>query len=289
MRTLAGVIIPLVTGTIVGNIIRPSMDKKLSKPSSIGRVVLAMAVTGYAVIYPILQELNLLSSEIGQMALAIAIITDGIAIILLIISGALKQTDVGVDAALWYMISVIAFMVFSAITLQQAMIWILGKNPEGRLIEQVYVVLILLGALVMSFLTDMLGLGIVTGCMLTGLVIPDGPPLGSSIVARSETFIMNFFMPFSYVYIGMSVDLSAMTSVSWSGLAPLFTLAMSGIVFKLLATLVTSLLVKIPFRDALTLTLILNLRGQQEFMLIMHWKEKSVSQFFSIAYMHIII
>jgi hypothetical protein len=87
----------------------------------------------------------------------------------------------------------------------------------------------------------------------------------------------------------MSVDLSAMTSVSWSGLAPLFTLAMSGIVFKLLATLVTSLLVKIPFRDALTLTLILNLRGQQEFMLIMHWKEKSVSQFFSIAYMHIII
>jgi hypothetical protein len=60
-------------------------------------------------------------------------------------------------------------------------------------------------------------------------------------------------------------------------------------VFKLLATLVTSLLVKIPFRDALTLTLILNLRGQQEFMLIMHWKEKSVSQFFSIAYMHIII
>ncbi|XP_011008431.1 PREDICTED: cation/H(+) antiporter 24-like [Populus euphratica] len=276
MITLAGVIIPLVTGTIVGNIIRPSMDKILSKPSSIGRVVLAMAVTGYAVIYPILQELNLLSSEIGQMALAIAIITDGIAIILLIISGGLKQTDVGVDAALWYMISVIAFMVFSAITLQQAMIWIIGKNSEGKLVEQVYVVLILLGALVMGFLSDMLGLGIVTGCMLTGLVIPDGPPLGSSIVARSETFIMNFFMPFSYVYIGMSVDLSAMTSVSWSGLAPLFTLAMSGIVFKLLATLVTSLLVKIPFRDALTLTLILNLRGQQEFMLIMHWMEKSV-------------
>ncbi|KAG5254025.1 cation/H(+) antiporter [Salix suchowensis] len=276
MITLAGVIVPLVAGTIVANIMSPSMDKVLSKPSSIGRVISAMAVTGYAVIYPILQELNLLSSEMGQMALATAIITDGIGIIFLIIAGALKQTDATVDTIVRYIISVTAFIALGFITLRQAMIWILGKTPEGKPIEQVYIVLILLGALVMSFLSDMIGLDFATGSMWMGLVIPDGPPIGSTIVERSETFIMNFFVPFSYVYIGMSMDLFALASVSWSSLAPLFTVAVSGIVFKLLATLVTALLVKIPFRDALTLTLILNLRGQQEFILLMHWLEKSV-------------
>ncbi|KAJ6777389.1 CATION/H + ANTIPORTER [Salix koriyanagi] len=242
MITLAGVIVPLVAGTIVANIMSPSMDKVLSKPSSIGRVISAMAVTGYAVIYPILQELNLLSSEMGQMALATAIITDGIGIIFLIIAGALKQTDATVDTIVRYIISVTAFIALGFITLRQAMIWILGKTPEGKPIEQVYIVLILLGALVMSFLSDMIGLDFATGSMW----------MGTSDTRWSTNRINNC---------GEERDIHN---------------ELLRIVFKLLATLVTALLVKIPFRDALTLTLILNLRGQQEFILLMHWLEKSV-------------
>ncbi|KAJ6302703.1 hypothetical protein OIU77_016733 [Salix suchowensis] len=233
MITLAGVIVPLVAGTIVANIMSPSMDKVLSKPSSIGRVISAMAVTGYAVIYPILQELNLLSSEMGANGPGYR-------------DNNRRNRDNLFDHS-WGSKTNRCYCRYNC----KAMIWILGKNSRGE-----------------AYRASLYRAHFARGF--------DGPPIGSTIVERSETFIMNFFVPFSYVYIGMSMDLFAMTSVSWSSLAPLFTVAVSGIVFKLLATLVTALLVKIPFRDALTLTLILNLRGQQEFILLMHWLEKSV-------------
>ncbi|CAK7330403.1 unnamed protein product [Dovyalis caffra] len=274
--TVVGMIVPLILATIVGNIIRPSMDQELAKSSSIGGVVSAMSVTGFVVIYPILQELNLLSSEVGQIALSVSIITDAVATILLIIVETMRQADLSVRSAAWYIISVAIFMFFSITGIGRVTIWIVEKTPEGQPVEQAYVVLFLLGALVMGFLSDMLGLGIAAGSLWLGLMIPDGPPLGSAIVDKCETFIMDFFMPLSYVYIGMFVDVFEMASVPRSSLMPLFTLAVSGIVFKLLATLLTSLLVKIPSRDALTLALILNLRGQQEFMLIMHWMDKMV-------------
>ena len=52
-----------------------------------------------------------------------------------------------------------------------------GQNPL-----KFYVVAILLGVFVMGFLTDMFGIGIAHGPFWLGLVIPNGPPLGATLV-----------------------------------------------------------------------------------------------------------
>lgn len=60
--------------------------------------------------------------------------------------------------------------------------------------DQVYIIAILLGIMVLGVVSDFLGLG---------LAIPDGTPLGATLVEKSGTFIIEILMPFSYVYIGL--------------------------------------------------------------------------------------
>ncbi|XP_074355909.1 cation/H(+) antiporter 24-like [Apium graveolens] len=52
----------------------------------------------------------------------------------------------------------------------------------------------------------MTGLAIANGPLWLGLAVPDGPPLGATLVEKSETFLWEILMPFSYVYIGLYTD-----------------------------------------------------------------------------------
>ena len=97
-----GVALPLTIVTIVAFMLRKSMDKDLAKISSIGAVSSSLAITTFPVLFPVLQELNLLSSEIGRMALSTAIISDTIGINALLAFEAAKQGEGQTIGALWY-------------------------------------------------------------------------------------------------------------------------------------------------------------------------------------------
>ena len=142
--------------------------------------------------------------------------------------------------------------------------------------DQFYVVAILLLVFVMGFFTDMFGIAIAQGPFWLGLVIPNGPPLGATLVERSETIIMEIIMPFSFAFIGLSTDFSAMTEAGWSTLGPLFTLVISGYLSKFLSTLMAAIMVAVPSKDSLALSLVLSLRGQVELILYVHWVDKNV-------------
>ncbi|KAK9279253.1 hypothetical protein L1049_012931 [Liquidambar formosana] len=129
--------------------------------------------------------------------------------------------------------------------------------------------------MVMGFLTDMFGIAIGNGPLWLGLVIPDGPPLGATLVERSETIMTEILMPFSFTLVGLYTDVFTL-SAGWSGIWPLLLMAFAAFVAKFVATLVTSLYFKMPFRESLTLSLIMSLRGQVELVLFIHWIDKKM-------------
>ncbi|KAE8711213.1 HIT-type Zinc finger family protein isoform 1 [Hibiscus syriacus] len=86
----------------------------------------------------------------------------------------------------------------------------------------------------------MIGLAICIGSFWLGMVIPDGPPLGATLVEKSETIIMEVILPCSFTYIGFSTDFYAMKEASWSSLSPLFGLVISGYLSKFLSTLLAA-------------------------------------------------
>lgn len=88
-------------------------------------------------------------------------------------------------------------------------------------------------------------------------------------------------MPFSFAFVGLYVDVNAMSSAGWSGLGPLFAITMTGYVSKFLGTLITSAFFELPIRDGLVLSFIMILRGQVEIVVFLHWMDKKVT---SLAY-----
>ncbi|XP_047967425.1 cation/H(+) antiporter 24-like isoform X1 [Salvia hispanica] len=274
---LFGVMVPLCCGVAVAFYWRKSLTPELVKASAVMGITSSLAMTAFPVLYPIMKELNLLSSEIGRVALSIAVIGDVIGMNGVVIFEASKQGENQPIAALWYIISlaVVQASIFGGV--RQFMIWIIRTTPVGKPVDQVYVVGILLGVFVVAFVADALGLAIANGPLWLGLAVPDGPPLGAILVEKSETILTNIFMPFSYMYVGMVTDLSSMSG-NWDYLRPLLYVVLTGYIMKMVSTLAIARFLDLTIRDSLTLSLIMSLRGEVEFLLFIHWMDFKILQ-----------
>ncbi|KMT05373.1 hypothetical protein BVRB_7g175050 [Beta vulgaris subsp. vulgaris] len=269
---LAGVIIPLIVVWLLAICVRDYMDAELRKFSSIGGIVTGITITTFPVIYSVLRDMHLLSSEIGRLALTTVIISDFIGISVIVAFEAVKQGEEKKLNALYYIITVfiVSGMVIGGIPL--VMQWINRRTPEGKPVEQKYITATLLGVFVIGFVTDFIGVAIGNGPLWLGLAIPDGPPIGATIVQKSESLMHNILMPFSYATIGLKTDVFAM-SECWSCLSPLFAMVVMVFVAKLVTVVMAARFTDMQYRDSIALGFMLSLRGQTEFFLMLHWMD----------------
>ncbi|KAL8525798.1 hypothetical protein ACS0TY_015152 [Phlomoides rotata] len=269
---IIGVLVPLFCSVGTAFLQRESLDEELTKLSSIWGITASLSMTSFPVLYPIMKELNLLSSEIGRIALNTALIGDVIGMNGVTVFEASKQGEHRTIAALWYIISLIVVLASIFGGVRQFMFWIIRTTPVGKPVDQIYVITILLGVMVSAFFADFFGLAIANAPLWLGLAVPEGPPLGAILVEKSETILTDILMPFSFMYLGMITDFSSMAG-QWSHLQPLLLMVLVGYVMKLVSTLVAARLCDMTIRDSLTLSLIMSLRGEVEFLLFMHWMD----------------
>lgn len=269
---LVGVVVPHIIIWAVALCIRDYMDHELRKLSSIGGVISAVVITTFPVIYSILQDMQLLSSEIGRTALSTVIVSDLLGINIIVAFEAIKQGEHNSINALYYLISVVVLASTVILGIPKVMAWIARQTPEGQPVDQKYIIAILLGVFVMGYMTDFIGAAIGNGPLWLGLAIPDGPPIGSTIVYKTEIVMNHLLMPFSYASVGLKTDAFSMAAC-WSCLLPLFAMAIMGFVSKMVCVIMAARFVDMPYRDAFILGLMLSLRGQMEFLLYLHWMD----------------
>ncbi|CAN7114789.1 unnamed protein product [Brassica rapa subsp. narinosa] len=273
-----GVVIPAFCVGVTGMAMRHKMNKNMRKISSIGAIAFGLSFSSFPVIYTILRDMNLVNSEVGKFAMSVALLGDMAAILVLTFFEAMMHGDVGgAMAIVWYLVSVVIFSGFMLLVVRGALEWVVSHTPEGKLVDQNYIVMILMGVLVACFLTDMLGLSIGVGPIWLGLVVPHGPPLGSTLAIRSETFIHEFLMPFSFGLVGLNTNVYLLTSDIWEQeLSPLVYMVIVGFITKFIAVVAAAVFFKVPTRDSLTLGLMMNLRGQIDMLLYLHWIDKRI-------------
>ena len=89
------------------------------------------------------------------------------------------------------------FLIIALYAIRPTILWIIKTTPDGKAVNQNHVIAILIQDLVMGAITDALGMSFLTGIMLMGLIIPNGPHLGAAIVEKAELIVNGFFCPFS--------------------------------------------------------------------------------------------
>jgi len=251
------------------------------QPISRVSISCSMALSNFPVISDAMIELNLIATELGQIALSSSMINDNIQFLLVVVHSFAYGSDLEISINLlgnWSL-----FMSFTYFVLRPTMKLIARITPVGKPVKEAYVVCILLMVMVMAAVGDVMGVTCLMGPLLLGLVIPSGPPLGTTLVEKSELLITQFLLPFFFLYVGLNTDLSAL--MDWRLFLTLQSVFFAGDLVKLVACILVSLSYNIKPRYGTLLGLTLNIKGITQLIVFSRLKRLEVYSY-SNSYIH---
>lgn len=280
---LAGISLPFLCGIGVAFVLRKTVDgaDKVGYGQFLVFMGVALSITAFPVLARILAELKLLTTQVGQTAMAAAAFNDVAAWILLALAVALAGN--GAEGgphkspliSLWVLLSGFAFVVFMMVAVRPAMRWVARRcSSEHDVVDEAYIVLTLAGVLVSGFMTDLIGIHSIFGAFVFGLTIPKGGEFAERLIERIEDFVTGLLLPLYFASSGLKTDVTKIKGAkAWGLLTLVITTACAG---KIFGTFVAALMFAIPAREAITLGVLMNTKGLVELIVLNIGKEKQV-------------
>lgn len=231
----------------------------------------AIVITQSSILLPsttyILLELKILNSEIGRLALSACVINDIFGLISIVLAS-VHATYKNVSHATAYRdaIAVVIFVLIVFLVFKPIVQWIIDRTPEGKPVKNMYVNAVMLTALASSVYSMIFNMKYVLGPLVVGLVIPEGPPLGSALESKYEKLTMNVFLPISITVSVMRSDAIRMFTELSHILVNIFLTALT-LVLKLVACLAPCLYYKLPVNESLAVSVILSYKSFADFIL----------------------
>ncbi|CAI0549063.1 unnamed protein product [Linum tenue] len=235
-------------------------------PNLLYHMAAFQSVSSFHVITCLLADLNLLNSELGQLAVSSSMVSGTCSWVMVIFIFIARQDNfVSTTAMMWTYLSSLFLLLLVILVLRPIMYVMIRNTPEGKPIREGYILIIFIMVLVMALSGEVCGQHFLLGPVVLGLAVPDGPPLGTAIVQRLESFVTWILLPSYFVYsvAGVnvfSVDCSIVTSVA--------TLGLTSFMGKVVAVIVPSMYFKIPLMDALSLGLVMSSQGITDVMML---------------------
>lgn len=283
---LAGISLPFICGIGVAFVLRKTVDgaDKAGYGQFLVFMGVALSITAFPVLARILAELKLLTTQLGEIAMAAAALNDVAAWILLALAVALADGSTGGHKnpliSVWVLLSGAAFVAFMFVIMRPAMKWVARRcsTQQDGVVDEAYICLTLAGVLVSGFITDLIGIHSIFGAFVFGLAIPKGENFAGILIERIEDFVGGLLLPLYFAASGLKTDVSKIRGAeAWGLLALVISTACAG---KILGTFAVAMMFMIPVRESLTLGVLMNTKGLVELIVLNIGKEKKVSSFF---------
>ncbi|TVU00721.1 hypothetical protein EJB05_53831 [Eragrostis curvula] len=224
------------------------------------------SLTAFIVVCCTLDDLHLLSSKIGRLAMSSALIGDfantfciaGVTSYILASSPSEKLQRIGFASSLAFA----GFIAFMALVARPAILRIIRDVPEGALLTEARLVAVLLITVACSLAGEILGLHATYGPFMLGLMLPGGAPLGVTMAERLDRLVAGVLMPLLFAQCGMRLDVYKIKDASTCILLEVFLVV--GVVAKFVAVILPCLYCRMPVREAVILGLMMNFKGITE-------------------------
>ncbi|KAK4764517.1 hypothetical protein SAY87_013955 [Trapa incisa] len=259
-----------------------TLDRNISK--ALYLIIDMLSMTAFPVVACFLAELKILNSEIGRLASSSSMICDvchwSILTLNFVIGMALEKSFKTTSGSILSIVLLVGLIVFG---IRPAALWAIRRTPEGKPVKEIYVISLIIALLLCGFTAQAIGFNAFIVSFLLGLVIPDGPPLGATLVERLDCFVSVVLMPLFFTICGLKMNVFSIKSFENFGIILLIFL--SSFIGKLLGVVTPALLLRMPLRDAFSLGLIMNSKGIIELAFLNSWKMSKVmnEECFSIA------
>ncbi|XP_023550239.1 cation/H(+) antiporter 4-like [Cucurbita pepo subsp. pepo] len=262
-QPLIGGVLSVVISAIIGSIAAFSLARVDNRGELINMefIAAAQSFTSFAVVHYLLDHLKILNSEVGRIALSTTIVADLTSLSISFIATFIRSVQIhGVLKASMSFTSTIGSIVFVLFIFRPAMLRIARSTPNGRPVNDVYIGIIVLLVFVSVSTHITIGRSAYSAPFILGLVVPEGPPLGTSLVNRLDGIITSVFVPLFVTINVMKADLSFL-SYSTTFLARSMIVIIMTTVAKMIASVGTSLYFNMSSYDALAFGFIMSSKG----------------------------
>ncbi|GMN47578.1 hypothetical protein TIFTF001_016744 [Ficus carica] len=279
---LAGISLPFVSGIGVAFILRKTIEgaDRVGYGQFLVFMGVALSITAFPVLARILAELKLLTTRVGETAMAAAAFNDIAAWILLALAVALAGDGDGGGGkspliCVWVLISGVVFVVFMLMVISPAMKWVARRcSSDNDVVDEAYICLTLAGVMVSGFMTDLIGIHSIFGAFVFGLTIPKGGDFADRLIERIEDFVSGLLLPLYFASSGLKTDVTKIRGGrAWGLLVLVISTACAG---KIIGTFAVAMMALIPARESLALGVLMNTKGLVELIVLNIGKEKKV-------------
>nr|XP_043611403.1 cation/H(+) antiporter 20-like isoform X1 [Erigeron canadensis] len=274
----SGILLPFLFGVGITFLLRKAVvgADRVGYVQSLLFMGVSLSITAFPVLARILAELKLLTTQVGETAMAAAAFNDIVAWVLLALAVALAGgSHQSPLVSLWVLLSGTGFIVFMVAVVRPMMKWVASRcSNSGSNAEEGYICLTLAGVMLSGFMTDLIGIHAIFGAFVFGLMIPKNGEFAGRLIRRIEDFVCGLLLPLYFASSGLKTDVSKIHSVKAWGL--LVVVIMTACTGKILGTYLMGVLCMIPAQESLALGVLMNTKGLVELIVLNIGKEKKV-------------
>ncbi|CAN6297189.1 unnamed protein product [Urochloa humidicola] len=270
---VAGISLPFAFGVGSSLALRAAIDPAAPRGPLVVFMGVALSITAFPVLARILAELKLLTTDLGRMAMSAAAVNDITAWILLALAIALSGSG-SPFVSIYVLLCGIGFVVAATFLVRPALVYMARRSPAGEPIKESFVCTTVAIVLAAGFVTDTIGIHALFGAFVIGVLIPKEGAYAGALTEKMEDLVSSLFLPLYFVSSGLKTNVATISGAkSWGFLALVITTACAG---KIGGTVVASLLMRVPPREALALGLLMNTKGLVELIVLNIGRDRKV-------------
>ncbi|KAG2286068.1 hypothetical protein Bca52824_045672 [Brassica carinata] len=284
---VAAVTFPIIVGLVI-YMLKP-VEKRTLLATPYGPLLLMESLTSFSGIARLLRDLDMNHSALGRVALSAALVSDMIGLFYVVM---LVPISSPTFASFGLLIEIGFYLAICFAVVRPIMFKIIKRKREGRPIDDKYIY----GIIIMVCLACMYWYDLdqfpALGAFLLGLAIPNGPPIGSELVERLESFNFGLILPLFLTSSMLRTDISAwkdcLTDHTKFAVASLIVLIS---LLKFSVSMIIPYLYKMPLRDSVVFSLIMSHKGiiELSFYLFSYSSKILTRDTFSILVLSIVL
>jgi Kef-type K+ transport system membrane component KefB len=260
------ILAPLVLGVAFARFIYPQLAGEHVAFAPFALFIgTAMSVTAFPVLARILKEKNLLSTDLGRVAISCAAVDDVTAWFLLAVVTGVVHSAQSWSRLAGTLLGLLAFMGIMLVLVRPAIKLLQLRFKEDDAEGRFFFVLILL-MLAAGWTTDRLGVHPLFGAFMAGLVVPKDKDWAAKSVQRIESVTLALLLPLFFALTGLRTRVDLLTGGrAWACAGAIIAIAIFG---ELAGAALASRLSGMEWQNCLAVGVLMNTRGLVELVVL---------------------
>ncbi|WOL08919.1 cation/H(+) antiporter 15-like [Canna indica] len=220
-------------------------------------VVFVLGTISFPVVGEIMSELRLLNTEVGRFTMCISLMGDlALTIYTTLSITAQNSVHLGAFDMVKKVAGMIIFVLFLFFLYRPLVRWIVRRTPKGGRVSEDHVLLIIVILFAMTIYSEACLTSSIDAAIYMGLLIPDGPPLGTALIERLQLIHSDIILPLVFLVWGRWLDVTRVENPRIVFFLTLFVLL--AYVLKLICVMVPAVYFNnMPIRNAAFVGLLL--------------------------------